>query len=606
MSLLSNLTGKQLYWSILSGGKKMIEHQEEINKINVFPVPDGDTGSNLAATATSIIYNSKEDADIETVASSIGDAALDGARGNSGVIFAQFLYSIAQEMKGVATLSTKKFAETVKKASKYVYDAIPSPQEGTIITVIREWAEFIDSKKDEILDFETLFVKAEEVAQKALARTAEQLEAMRLAKVVDAGAKGFVLFIEGMKDTIIKRAFTRDDHDMEHLLMADADMPIAEAETLTEESLHNRYCTETCIIGQNIDKHAVQELLETDSDSIVMAGGDNKLRLHFHTNHPAQMLDKLRKFGKFTFQKVEDMRRQYTTTHHRSHSIALVTDSGVSLSPEYLDENQIHQIPFVLDINGDTYYDFKTFDVDLMIQRKGAEKGFKLKTSQPSPKTFADMFLYLSKYYDSVIVMTVSQKVSGTYNSALQGVDLVKKTAPNLKIDVIDTKHMAAGGGALAHCVMDDINKGLSHDEVVENARKQADHSNNFINFRTIDHMIASGRLGAFQGNIIKTLRLCPVLDMPDGTPQVTGKAFGFQKAFQKTLDAIKTSLDNASVRHYVIAHSITDTTDLDRLVKKVTDVIGFAPSDVSLVPPSVATHVGLDALCIGVMYGDK
>ena len=209
MSILSKLTGKELYWSIISGGKKIIEHQEEINKINVFPVPDGDTGSNLAATATSIIYNSKESDSINIVASSIGDAALDGARGNSGVIFAQFLYGIGVETKGSKNLSPQEFAEIIKKASDYVYKAIPSPQEGTIITVIREWAEYIHANKDTFTDFDTLFIKAELVALEALAHTTEQLEALRIAKVVDAGGKGFVFFIEGIKETILTRSFSR-------------------------------------------------------------------------------------------------------------------------------------------------------------------------------------------------------------------------------------------------------------------------------------------------------------------------------------------------------------------------------------------------------------
>ncbi|MGL4562267.1 MAG: DegV family protein [Brevinema sp.] len=604
MSILSNLTGKEFYWSILSGGKRLIEHQEEINKINVFPVPDGDTGSNLAATATSIIYHSKEDTSISVVASSIGDAALDGARGNSGVIFAQFLYSIGQEMADVATLSTQKFAEIVKKASEYVYEAIPTPQEGTIISVIREWAEFIHEKQDELPHFEILLERAEEVAKKALAKTAEQLEAMRLAKVVDAGAKGFVLFIEGMKETIINKAFSRDDHDMEHLLMLDTDAPFAEAEILTEESLHNRYCTETCLIGTNMSKKTIKEILEEDSDSIVIAGAENKLRLHFHTNHPAEMFDKLRKFGTFTFQKVEDMRRQYTDLHQRKHPIAIVVDSGISLSPEFIDEHQIHQVSFVLDINGSTYYDLKTFDINLFIKRQREESDFKLKTSQPSPKTFADTFLSLSKHYESIIVLTVGKEVSGTYNSALQAINWVKKSI-STKIDVINTNHMAAGGGAVAKGVIEDLENGLSHDEIISNAQKSIKRSNNFINFRTIDHLIAGGRLGAFKGTIIKALRLCPVLEMPNGKPVVTNKAFGFEKAFTKTLDAIRTSMAKTPIKHYVITHTMTNHTELDKLLSQLIEIIGFAPCDINMAPPSITTHVGLDAFCVGVLYQD-
>ncbi|MGL6082356.1 MAG: DegV family protein, partial [Gammaproteobacteria bacterium] len=381
----------------------MIEHQEEINSINVFPVPDGDTGSNLAATATSIIYNSSELGSVQTVAASIGEAALDGARGNSGVIFAQFLYGIGLEIKDVASLNTQMFADIIKKASDYVYQAIPSPKEGTIITVIREWADYIHKNCQKYNDFESLFTHAEKTIQEALARTTEQLEALRLAKVVDAGAKGFVLFVEGMKETIKNRAFSREDHDMEHLLMTEYDLPMAEAETLTEESLHNRYCTETCIVGENLSREEVLQVLEEDSDSIVIAGAEKKLRLHFHTNHPAEMFGKLRKFGDFTFQKVEDMRLQYNVTHHRQSSIAFVVDSGVTLTPEFMEANQIHLVPVYVEIDGVSYQDERTMTLSLL-KDIVAEKNPVLKTSQATPKNYADLFGYLSHYYDSIIV----------------------------------------------------------------------------------------------------------------------------------------------------------------------------------------------------------
>lgn len=602
MLILSNLTGKEFYWSVLSGGKKLIEHQEEINRINVFPVPDGDTGSNLAATATSIIYNSKEDTSISIVASSIGDAALDGARGNSGVIFAQFLYSIGQEMSGVVSLSTQKFGDIVKKASEYLYDSIPSPQEGTIISVIREWAEFIHEKKDEVADFETLLEKAEEVAHKALAKTSEQLEAMRLAKVVDAGAKGFVLFIEGMKETIINKSFSREDHDMDHLLMADTDLPIAEAETLTEESLHNRYCTETCIIGSKINKADVLKILEEDSDSIVTAGSDSKLRLHFHTNHPAQMFDKLRQFGNFTFQKIEDMRRQYTTTHHRKHPIAIVIDSSVALDNETIDENQLHFIPLTLDVDGNVYYDSRSFDTELFIERQKANPAFHLKSSQPSPKTFADTFTYLSKYYESIILLTIGKKLSGTYNSAIQGVDLVKKNIAT-KIDVINTENLSAGAGAIAQCMIDDLNKGLSHDEIVKNAATYIKNTRNFVNFKTIDHMIAGGRLSSFQGKIINFLKLFPLVEVVDGKAAIIGKAFGFKKAFQKNLLALKKIADEKTVKHYVVSHAITDKETLTELLDQIKEIFGNEPSSISMAPPSIVSHVGLGAICVGLVH---
>ena len=604
MSILSKLTGKELYWSVIAGGTKIIEHQEEINKINVFPVPDGDTGSNLAATATSIIYNSKENDSIDVVASSVGDAALDGARGNSGVILAQFLYGIGVEIKDSANISTQKFADIVKKASDYVYKAIPSPQEGTIITVIREWAEYIHANKNSFTDFDQLFAKAEIIAKEALARTTEQLEVLRIAKVVDAGAKGFVLFIEGMKETLLNRSFSREDHDVEHLLMYDYDFPMAEAESLTEESLHNRYCTETCLIGEDISRDTVLEILEADSDSIVIAGSDKKIRLHFHTNNPANMFDKLRDFGNFSFQKVEDMRLQYNVTHHRKHSVAFVVDSGITLSPEFMDENQVHLIPAAIEIDKINYQDGRTMTLDLFKQYF-TDKNTVIKTSQPSPKSYADLFGYLSHYYDSVIVLTMSSGVSGTYKSALQGKELILSKKENMKIDIIDSNELAAGSSTTALFIAKDIQAGLSHEEIIKNAQNNIAHTTNYLNFLSIDHLVKSGRLGMFKGGIIKALNLSPVLEMIDGKPAITGKAFGFKKAITKNIEAIAKQAANRSVKGYVMTHTHLSDNMKEYYLKSLEAIFGCPPLEVNLAFPCIANHVGYGSVAVAVTYKD-
>ena len=603
MSVLLKLTGKELYWSIISGGKKIIEHQEEINKINVFPVPDGDTGSNLAATATSIIYNAKESDSIHIVASSIGDAALDGARGNSGIILAQFLYGIGVETKGSTDISTQKFADIVKKASDYVYKAIPSPQEGTIITVIREWAEYIHTNKNNFTDFDQLFTKAEVIAKEALARTTEQLEVLRIAKVVDAGAKGFVLFIEGMKETLLARSFSREDHDVEHLLMADYDFPMAEAEALTEDSLHNRYCTETCLIGEGMSRDAVLEILEEDSDSIVIAGSDKKIRLHFHTNNPADMFDKLRKFGSFTFQKVEDMRLQYNVTHHRKNSIAFVIDSCITLSPEFMDENQINLMPLNIHIDKVNYLDIRTINIDLF-KKYFTDKKTVISTSQPSPKSFADLFGYLSRYYESIIVLTMTNGVSGIYESALQGKDLIL-SKKDIKIDVINSTDIAGGGGMIAHLTVKDIRDGLSHEDVVKNIQHNITHTTNYINFKSIDHVIKSGRLGMFKGGIIKALQLCPILTMVDGKPVVIDKAFGFKNAITKNIAIITEKSANRSIKGYFFSHAGVSDDIKEYYLKSLEKIFGCPPLENGVVSPCLISHVGYGAISIGVTYKD-
>ncbi len=485
--------------------------------------------------------------------------------------------------------------------------SIKRPKEGTIITVIREWAEYINEHKHIHNDFETLLIKAEQVAREALSRTTEQLEALKIAKVVDAGAKGFVLFLEGMIETIKKRAFSREDHDMEHLLMTDYELPMAEAESLTEESLHNRYCTETCIIGNDIPRQEVLDILEEDSDSIVIAGSDSKLRLHFHTNHPADMFSKLKKFGDFTFQKVDDMRLQYNVTHHRKSPIAFVVDSGTSLPKEFMDEHQIHYVPVTINVNGTSYLDGRTI-TSPVFSTVFDDKNNKCSTSQPNPKSFADTFGYLSNYYESIIVLTLGSKISGTYNSALQGKELIQRKK-DVKIDIVDSVNLSAGIDILAYNIAKDIESGFSHDDILSRISTNIKNITNRVNFNTIDHLIKSGRLGKFKGGIIKALGLSPIIQVLDGKPVIAGKSIGFKKSLDKTIKMISKEIketaakQNKKVKEYMVSHSYTSDEAKEYFVKKLEGIFGKPPVDVNLANACYISSIGKSAISVAVLY---
>ncbi len=150
---ITEINGIQLYNSFISGAQRIFENQKHLNKINVFPVADADTGTNLASTMRSIVNASQPHENLKLTAVALADAALVGARGNSGIIFAQFLYGFSNEIKEEETLTVKAFAEYMKNAVKYAYEAIANPVEGTMISVIKDWAEYIYHLKDTLDDF---------------------------------------------------------------------------------------------------------------------------------------------------------------------------------------------------------------------------------------------------------------------------------------------------------------------------------------------------------------------------------------------------------------------------------------------------------------------
>ena len=195
------LNGKRFYYSFLAGAQRIFEHQKGINKINVFPVQDGDTGTNIASTMRSIIDTYIPTGSIKQTADAIADAALVGARGNSGIIFAQFIYGFSDRLENERDeITVSDFAAALKSAVSYSYEAISNPFEGTMITVMPEWAEAVDSLKDKFEDFNELILESLITAKRSLEETPKKLEVLAKAKVVDAGGKAFVHFLEGMTD----------------------------------------------------------------------------------------------------------------------------------------------------------------------------------------------------------------------------------------------------------------------------------------------------------------------------------------------------------------------------------------------------------------------
>ena len=200
------IDGIRFYRSIVVGINNLISRQDYLNQINVFPVPDGDTGTNMAFTVNEILEGTSG-----TVSSKIGkmsqqvaDLALDGARGNSGAILAQFFVGLSESLEGKDKMSVEDFAKAFKKASDNAWDALSDPQEGTILTIFKDLAKFLsdytsDSNNN---DFVPLMDACLKEAQKSLDNTPKQMQLLQKAGVVDAGAQGFVDLLEGINEFI--------------------------------------------------------------------------------------------------------------------------------------------------------------------------------------------------------------------------------------------------------------------------------------------------------------------------------------------------------------------------------------------------------------------
>ncbi|MEW5902305.1 MAG: DegV family protein, partial [Acidobacteriota bacterium] len=400
------LNSSRLYYAFLAGGNAVIADKDYLNKINVFPVPDADTGTNLAATMRSIAQSTVVTRSLKSTLRSIADAALSGARGNSGLIFAQFLHSLSNEIQHEQRLTVRTFAQSVRKAVQASHRAIIKPVEGTMLTVMREWADEVDQQSTKTADFVEMLSGSLQAAKRSLRDTPRRLSVLAKAGVVDAGAKGFVDFIEGVWH------FIRAGR-LRHVAEAPAALPELQQKIHSFRSeITLRYCTEALLEGKNMDLEGIRNLVQSFGDSAIIAGSGEKVRFHVHTNSPADLFFRIKDLGAPVQIKVDDMRRQYEASHNRKSTIALVTDSACDLPLVFIDDHQVQVIPFNLSFGNSLFLDKLTITPEQFYTLLKTRREHP-KTSQAPLATVQNLFSFLSTFYDSILVFNISDGLSG-------------------------------------------------------------------------------------------------------------------------------------------------------------------------------------------------
>ena len=452
------LDSVSLYNAFVAGGNELINKREAINLINVFPVADGDTGTNLAMTMGSVIDNSGPMQTAGQTMQSMADAALTGARGNSGMIFAQFFAGLSETIQETETLSSEVFTIGAKNAERRAREAVVVPVEGTILTVIKDWVLLLEENMH-LKDFGLIFQRTLKGTRQSLDNTPNLLPVLKREQVVDAGAEGFFRFISGVTKYLVSEAQT--------FAQGQASVPVD-----LPASVHGgeypvfRYCVEVLIKGSGIDLGLLRKELVSFGDSGIAAGGPEKARIHVHTENPSLVLSTLSSHGIVQEHKVDDMLREYEVSHARKFPIALVTDSVCDLPRNLLDRYQIHVVPMNIVIGDEQYLDGVTISNAQIYDRMEA-KGPYPSTAQPAPATFRKLYSHLSTYYESVIAIHVSGKLSGTFGVSLKEAEKVT----GKRISVLDSLNDSGSQALIVLRAAELIAEGKSHDDIVTEIR---------------------------------------------------------------------------------------------------------------------------------------
>lgn len=587
------MDSEKLYFAFLAGAREVIKQKNALNKINVFPVADGDTGTNLAFTMHAIIEEASVQNSAKKTMETIADAALMGARGNSGIIFAQFINGLYMGIEDKEEISIRGFSHSVTNAVSYAHKAISNPVEGTMITVMRDWANSLDKLKDKATDFPEVLSTSMTIALQSLKETPNKLKILKDASVVDSGAKGFIHFLEGFGEFIQTGGSVESPVvELQNIIHMES------THTHDDQDLQHRYCTEALVKGDNLDLDQIRLDLNDMGDSLIVAGNEHKVRIHIHTNTPADLFHRLKKFGHIIQQKADDMKRQYEASYARKHKIALVTDSIADLPKDLMDKHQIHMIPLNLIVGESSYLDKLTISPSYLYEVMDNSNLYPT-SSQPTGKAAEDFLNFVSTNYESIIVVTVSKQMSGTFETITKAAQKVQKAGK--KIAVIDSMANSAAQGLILLQAAESIEAGNSFEEVVSQTEKAVRNTKIFVHVKTLKYMVRSGRISKVTGLAGKLLNLKPVVSIDEnGQGIILGKSLSDSSSKKKMQALVKQIAQTKNVTGYSIVHADAEE-QAGQYAKVFSSFLGKEPTYITNISSIVAMNAGVGCVAIAL-----
>jgi DegV family protein with EDD domain len=564
----------------------------------VFPVPDGDTGTNLALTLRAMAESVEgllEDS-VAAMAARLAEAGVVGARGNSGMMMSHFFLGFAEGLGGRKRVGPEELAVAMRRASDSIYQSVDRPIEGTILTVVREATEAVERISQRVPDLTSLAEQTLKAARESLARTPQLLPVLREAKVVDAGARGFVCFLEGMVSLINGRA-TRAP------LPGIAAVPDAAASAAFPEDGDRafRYCTEFVVRGAPPpERKQLAAAVRGLGGSLIVTRASSLAKVHIHTDEPARVEASLASLGSAVERvKAEDMREQHRARRQRKkRSVALVTDTTCDLPPELIIEHDITVVPLVVVFGERSFLDQVDIGYEEFLERLTDPAEPHPTTSQPAPAHFEAAFARAAEHGEEVLGLFVSGTLSGTLGQARAAA----ARQAGIRIQFFDSLSASLGLGFQVLRAAEMIREGRRSDEVVAELERLRPRSGLLLTVDTLTYLMRSGRLGKARGYLGNILHLKPVLGLDQsGAIVAVDRVRGREAVAPRVLEYLRAHIpeDRAGLRMgvvHVAGHTLAE--DVAASLREE-----FGVDDVMIRPAAgvLAAHVGPGAW--GVFY---
>ncbi len=540
-----------------------------------------------------------QDPSASRVASRLADAGVLAARGNSGMMMSHFFLGFAEGLNGQDRATPRDLAGAMRRASDSLYQAVEQPVEGTILTVVRESVEEVERLSPTADDLGALVRQMLAAARRSLERTPELLPILRDAHVVDAGALGFVRFLEGIVALTNGESLPAVEVVAAGLNLPDA---VAAARYPEGEDGSFRYCTEFIVHGSPPpERRALTEAITALGNSLIVIRGHSVAKVHIHTDEPARVEQALSDFGAPVDRvKIEDMRAQHRQRQRaaRAARVALVTDSTCDLPADKVIEHDITVVPMTIMFGDETLLDQVDISHEEFIERLKDPAEPRPTTSQPSPAQFDRSFARAAEHADHVLGIFVAGSLSGTLGQAQAAASRVRQVSVRAE----DSRSASLGLGFQVLRAAELAREGYGVDEITAELERIRASSGLLLTVDTLKYLEQSGRIGKAKAFLGGLLDLKPVLSVDaDGVLIPVDRVRGRASLQKRVIDLLRGMVPAGRSRLRMgVAHAgcreVAD--ELARVLERE-----FRPDEMLVSPAAsvIATHLGPGAW--GVFY---
>jgi DegV family protein with EDD domain len=584
------LDGARYLYAVTAGCQEIIKHEEELNQINVFPIPDKDTGLNLKKTLMPIVISSPfHRPEIKHVSQEIADRAVQSAMGYSGIIFAEIFLGFAEGMKDFNKIRTQDLGTIATAAVKRAYGSLEKPVEGTLLTVLRSWSEEVGRLCMTTEDFVPLFKQARQKALIELHNTPHKLEVLKKNKVVDAGGKAWVLFLDGIlnfiEEGVLKKALRPKKSSMD---------------VISKKKQIAPYCAECCIRADKLDRLGLIKKLNEIGQDLIFYGSFHFAKIHLNTDHPERAFSQISAFGEISAKKIFEF--SANSKSQAEAPICLISDSTCDLSDDIVEKNPVYFVPIKVHADDKTYTEGWDIVPEEFYQIMDSSATLP-KTSQPSLMDFSHIYSHLLSHYSSILSVQISKGLSGTYQTAVQAA----QSFPPKRITVLDGKNISVGLGLVLIEGIKAMDQGMDLEKTMNRLQRAIDDTKIYIGIPTLKYLVKGGRIPRTKGLIAEMLNINPVLSLSaQGKLEPVTKAWGKKRLEKKIIDlAIQKIQQRGAAFSVAVAHTNAPHIG-NRLAQKVEDGLRQKVEMILNASPALGAHAGPGAFGIAVCGGGE